>query len=47
MGRPIVVDLTAYAGQDVSLTFGGVSDGEFTGNFRFDYVNWEPTEPTP
>lgn len=44
---PVVVDLTTYAGQDVQLTFGGVSEGDFTGNVRFDYINWEPTEPTP
>ena len=32
------VDLSAYAGQNVSLELGAVSQGTDTGNIRFDYV---------
>jgi hypothetical protein len=39
---PITVDLSAYAGQTVALTFGGVSVGTATGNARFDYVEFVP-----
>ena len=34
------VDLTAWAGQTVTLEFGGVSTGTNTGNVRFDYIEW-------
>lgn len=37
---PILVDLRDYAGQDVSLTFGGISAGDMTGNVRFDYIEF-------
>ncbi|HNU05905.1 MAG TPA: hypothetical protein PKL67_17340, partial [Anaerolineae bacterium] len=32
------VDLSAYAGQNVSLELGAVSQGTDTGNIRFDYI---------
>jgi hypothetical protein len=35
---PITVDLSAYAGQSISLTFGGVGVGTSTGNARFDLI---------
>jgi hypothetical protein len=40
---PITVDLAAYAGQTISLSFGGVSVGAATGNARFDYVEFVPS----
>jgi hypothetical protein len=43
---PILVDLSAYAGQSIELTFGGVPVGEVTGNARFDYIEFVFT-PTP
>lgn len=43
---PIHLDLGAYGGQDISLSFGGISVGEATGNVRFDYIEWVPG-PTP
>jgi hypothetical protein len=39
---PITVDLSAYAGQTVSLALGGVSVGTATGNARFDYLEFVP-----
>jgi hypothetical protein len=44
---PVLVDLAAYGGQDISLSFGGISVGELTGNVRFDYIVWEESGPTP
>lgn len=35
---PVTVNLAAYAGEDILLTFGGVSEGEATGNLRFDKI---------
>jgi len=35
---PILVDLSDYGGQEITLTFGGVSEGDLTGNVRFDYI---------
>jgi hypothetical protein len=43
---PVLVDLSAYAGQTVALTFGGVPVGDVTGNARFDYIEFVYT-PTP
>ena len=47
---PILVDLGAYAGQNISLAFGGVSIGSLTGNMRVDYIEFvggpTPTENT-
>jgi hypothetical protein len=43
---PVYVDLEAYAGQSVSLTFGGISVGDVTGNVRFDYIELIPGDPT-
>jgi hypothetical protein len=37
---PIPVDLGNYGGQDVSLSLGGVSVGDVTGNVRFDYIEF-------
>ncbi len=37
---PITVDLGAYAGQSVELSFGGVPVGDITGNARFDYIEF-------
>ncbi len=37
---PILVDLGDYGGQDVSLSFGGVSVGDWTGNVRFDFIEF-------
>ncbi|MBP6876372.1 MAG: hypothetical protein KBD56_09890 [Candidatus Eisenbacteria bacterium] len=39
---PVLVDLAAYAGQDILLSFGGVSVGDVTGNVRFDYIELIP-----
>jgi hypothetical protein len=39
---PVAVDLAAYSGQNVALTFGGVSVGSVTGNLRFDYIELRP-----
>ncbi len=44
---PIVVDLAAWAGQSISLSFGGISVGTVTGNVRFDFIESIPGEPTP
>lgn len=43
---PVTVDLTAYAGQSVELTFGGIPVGDATGNARFDYIEFIYS-PTP
>jgi hypothetical protein len=37
---PVTVDLCAFAGQDVSLSFGGITEGDVTGNARFDYIEF-------
>jgi hypothetical protein len=37
---PITVDLSAFAGQSISLCFGGIPVGEMTGNARFDYIEF-------
>lgn len=43
-----VVPMTAYAGQNVTLEFGAVSEGASTGNIRFDYISFgEPPPPPP
>lgn len=42
---PTYVDLDGYAGQDIQLTFGGVSVGDMTGNVRFDYIEFIPGPP--
>ena len=39
---PVTVDLSAYAGQTIALTCGGVSVGNVTGNLRFDYIELLP-----
>jgi hypothetical protein len=44
---PITVDLSAYAGQNVSLSLGGLSVGSLTGNLRFDYIEFVAGGPTP
>jgi hypothetical protein len=44
---PITVDLCAYEGQTIALSFGGVSVGEVTGNARFDYIEFIPSGPSP
>jgi hypothetical protein len=36
----VTVDLSAYAGQNVTLELGAVSAGTETGNIRFDYVEF-------
>jgi hypothetical protein len=36
----VTVDLSAYAGQNVSLELGATSAGASTGNIRFDYVEF-------
>ncbi len=33
----------AYAGQNVTLEFGGISEGASTGNIRFDYISLRRT----
>ena len=38
------VDLSAYAGQNVTLEFGAVSGGASTGNIRFDFIEWLVSE---
>jgi hypothetical protein len=47
---PFTVDLSAYVGQNVALSFGAVSVGSLTGNIRVDYVEFvagpTPTENT-
>jgi hypothetical protein len=43
---PILVDISAWAGQTVDLTFGGASFGTATGNLRVDYIEFVPG-PTP
>jgi hypothetical protein len=47
---PVMVDLSAYSGQNISLSFGGVSVGTATGNLRFDLIEFvggpTPTENT-
>lgn len=43
---PILVDISAYSGQTVTLTFGGTSVGEATGNVRFDYIEFNEL-PSP
>lgn len=35
---PILIDVSAYVGQTVSLSFGGTSVGSSTGNIRFDFI---------
>jgi hypothetical protein len=35
----VTVDLSSYAGQSVTLAFGGTPEGNLTGNLRFDYVS--------
>lgn len=46
---PVAVDLTAYAGQNITLALGSVSAGSYTGNVRFDYIEFVggpvPAEP--
>lgn len=37
---PVLLDLSAYEGQNVSLSFGAVSVGSLTGNFRVDYIEF-------
>jgi hypothetical protein len=37
------LDLRAWAGQSIELTFGGASEGDFTGNVRFDAVEFLPS----
>jgi hypothetical protein len=37
---PVEIDLGAWAGQTVSLTFGGVGVGDATGNIRFDAIEF-------
>jgi hypothetical protein len=44
---PITVDLCAYEGQIVSLSFGGISVGDVTGNARFDYIELIESGPSP
>jgi hypothetical protein len=39
---PVTVDLGAFAGQNIALTFGGVSVGLATGNARIDYIEFIP-----
>jgi hypothetical protein len=39
---PVTVDLGAFAGQSVTLSFGGVSVGLVTGNARIDYIELLP-----
>lgn len=41
----VVLDVSAYAGQTVDLSFGAVSQGASTGNIRFDYI--ETGAPLP
>lgn len=43
---PVLVDVSAYAGQSVTLTFGGSSFGDVTGNVRFDFIEFVEG-PTP
>ena len=44
----VVVSMAAYAGQNVTLEFGGVSTGAQTGNIRFDYIQiGDPPPPPP
>jgi hypothetical protein len=43
---PISLDLGAYAGQTVALSFGGVGVGTATGNARIDFIEFT-TSPTP
>lgn len=41
------VDLTAYAGQTVSLVLGAISQGTSTGNIRYDYIQVGTPPPPP
>jgi len=41
----ITVDLSAYATQSISLSFGGFAEGNFTGNLRFDYIELTAVAP--
>jgi hypothetical protein len=43
---PVLVNLNSYAGQDISLSFGGASFGSATGNVRFDMIEFVEM-PTP
>jgi hypothetical protein len=44
---PVTVDLSPFAGQSISLCFGGIPVGEVTGNARFDYIEFiEGQTPT-
>lgn len=39
---PVTVDLSAYAGQSIALTCGGISVGTVTGNARLDFIELVP-----
>jgi len=41
----VTLDLSSYAGQTITLSFGGVSEGKLTGNLRFDSIAL--TAPAP
>lgn len=43
---PVSIDLSAYAGQTIALSFGGVGVGTATGNARIDLIEFT-TSPTP
>ena len=36
----VVVPMGAYAGQNVTLEFGAISEGASTGNIRYDYISF-------
>ena len=42
-----IVDLSAWAGQNVTLKFGANSAGDETGNIRFDFIQMEPGQGPP
>ncbi len=42
-----IVDLSAWAGQNVTLKFGADSAGDETGNIRFDFIQMEPGQGPP
>ncbi len=43
----VVLPMAAYAGQNVSLEFGGISEGASTGNIRYDFISFGEPPPPP
>ena len=43
----VVLPMGAYAGQNVTLEFGAISEGASTGNIRYDYISFGTPPPPP